>query len=131
MPQQDVELILVRQLAETVSVAMLVVDADNDLVYFNEPAGRLIGRSFDEVSALSADERIRLFDYRDVGGDPVPVDRLPLVVAIRDGRPAHLRFVARALDGTVRDIEVTAFPLTAPGGHRVGAVALIWEAAAR
>jgi hypothetical protein len=34
----------------------------------------------------------------------------------------------RGLDGVARQIEVTAFPLIGQGGHRLGGVAIFWEA---
>ena len=46
-------------------------------------------------------------------GNLLPLEDLPLGVAFREGRPAHLPMRITGGDGVVRDIEVTAFPLCA------------------
>ena len=61
------------------------------------------------------------------GDDAIAVDDLPLVVALRQGVPAHRAFDIQAADGAKRTIEATAFPLLATGGEMVGAVAMFWE----
>jgi PAS domain-containing protein len=127
MAQRDIGLILMRQLASGLAVPMLLADADGDLLYFNEPAERLLGRRFDEVGELGLEERRRILAFRDEQGNPVPDDQPPLVVALRERRPVHRRVLMRALDGTDRSIEVTAFPLLGAGGHLIGGVAMFWE----
>jgi len=127
MAQQPLELILIRHLAESISLPMMVVDAENDLLFFNEAAGRVLGRSFDDAAALSLDQRVQVFDFRDERGQPVPIEALPLVVATREQRPAHAALRLRGFDGVTRPIEATAFPLATAGGHHVGAVVMFWE----
>jgi hypothetical protein len=56
------------------------------------------------------------------------VEDLPLVVALRERRPAHRAFWIHGLDGVRRRIEVTAFPLVGQGERHLGAMALFWEA---
>ncbi len=127
MAQQPLELILVRHLAESVSLPMMVVDAAGDLLFFNEAAAHLLGRSFDETAALSLEQRAQVFDFRDERGEPAPSEALPLVVATRERRPAHAALRLRGFDGVTRSIEATAFPLSTAGGHHVGAVVMFWE----
>ena len=38
MPQQEIEVILMRQLASYLAMPILVVDTEGDLVFFNEAA---------------------------------------------------------------------------------------------
>ena len=44
MPQKDIELILMRQLANYLAVPILVVDSAGTLLFYHEPAEGLLGR---------------------------------------------------------------------------------------
>jgi PAS domain-containing protein len=127
MPQREVELILVRQLASALAVPLLLADGSGDLIYFNEPAESLLGRRFDEIGDLSLEERRLAFDFQDDHGDPLPPDQPPMVVAMRERRPVHRRVRLAAFDGVRRSLEVTAFPLVGAQGHLIGGVAMFWE----
>jgi PAS domain-containing protein len=125
-----VELILIRHLASRLAVPVFVVDRAGDLVFFNEPAEAVLGRRFDEIRSMPFDDWTTAFLPTD-GGDRLAVDQLPLVVALRQGVPAHRTFAIQAGDGAKRTIEATAFPLVATGGELVGAVAMFWEVSPR
>lgn len=127
MPQRDIGLILMRQLASGIAVPMLLSDERGDLLFFNEPAERLLGERFDDVGELPLEERRRIFSFRDAEGNPVPDDQPPLVVALREQRPVHRQVWLRGFDGEYHAIEVTAFPLVGGGGHLIGGVAMFWE----
>jgi PAS domain-containing protein len=126
MAQQPIELILVRHLASRLAVPVFVVNQAGDLVYFNEPAERVLGRRFDEIRAMPFDEWTTAF-LPSAEGRELAVDELPLVVALRRRIPAHARFEIVGGDGVTRAIEVTAFPLVSPPDQQVGAVAMFWE----
>ncbi len=126
MPQRDIGLILMRQLASGMAVPMILVDDGGDLLFFNEPAEVLLGQRFDEVGDLPLDQRRRIFAFRDEDRQPLPDDQPPLVVALREQRPVHRRVWLRGFDGQDRAIEVTAFPLLGGGGHLIGGVAMFW-----
>ena len=51
MAQQSVEMILVRQLASYLFVPVLVVDTTGTVVFYNEPAERILGVRFEETGA--------------------------------------------------------------------------------
>jgi PAS domain-containing protein len=126
MPQRDIGLILMRQLASGMAVPMLIADETGDLLFFNEPAEVLLGQRFDEVGDMPLDRRRKILAFRDEQGNPVPDDQPPLVVALRERRPVHRRVWMRGFDGRDRAIEVTAFPLVGGGGHLIGGVAMFW-----
>ena len=127
MPQRDIGLILMRQLASGLAVPMLLADHEGDLLYFNEPAEVLLGRRFDDVGELSLEVRRRLLAFRDEEGNPLPPDQVPLVVALNERRPVHRRVWIHGLDGVDRAIEAVAFPLQGSGGLLIGGVAMFWE----
>jgi PAS domain-containing protein len=126
-PQRNLLIILARNLTSRLASPVWVIDVTGTVVYFNEAAERLLGRRFLEGSGMPADEWSSLFHPVDERGRPVPYERLPLGIALREGHPDHQRLTIRSLDGTVRTIEVTAFPLCAHPDECVGAVAIFWE----
>lgn len=124
--QQDIELILARQLASQLAVATLLVDHAGDTLFFNEPAEGIYGRRFDEIDALPGDERSLILAPLWEDGRPVPLDRLPSRVAIQERRPAHAAFHMHGLDGVLRPVEATAVPLESAGGRVLGALVFFW-----
>ena len=54
--QKPLELILARNLLTSLSTPAFLVDSDAALVFFNEAAAALLGRSFEDVGQLSAEE---------------------------------------------------------------------------
>lgn len=124
--QRHIALILARDFAATLTTPMFVVDADGDLVYFNEAAEPILGRPFAETQ-MSADEWATAFEPVDADGRAVPLEELPLGIAFLTGSPAHRPLRIVSAEGIERNIEVTAFPIFAQGRHLVGGVAVFWE----
>jgi PAS domain-containing protein len=120
-------LILAREFASKLAMPMLISDADGNLVFFNEPAGGVLGRSFGQVGELPASRWAELFETEELDGTPVPLERMPAGIALMEARPAHHRFVIKGLDAVRRVISVTAFPLLAHKDDVVGVVAIFWE----
>lgn len=127
MPQREVELILVRQLASYLTLPIFVVDPKGTLIFFNEPAEVLLGRRFDETDELSLDEWSRSLAPSDLGGALLAAHERPIMVALEQHRPAHGRLRIRSFSGEDRDVEVTAFPIVGQAGRDLGAVALFWS----
>ena len=128
MAQHEIEVILTRELASYLATAVFVVDPAGELIYYNEPAERLLGTRFDETGPMAMSDWTSMFSATDEDDQPLKPDQLPLVVALQHGRPQHDRFWIRGLDGGRRLIEVTAIPLLGQAGRYVGAAALFWEA---
>jgi PAS domain-containing protein len=127
MAQKAVELILMRQLASYLVMPVFLVDPDGQLLYYNEPAERLLGRRYDETGEMPLAEWSTAFCPTAEDGSPLPSDALPLVGAVRKRQAGHRILWIRGLDGVARRIAVTAFPLEGQGGRHLGAVALLWE----
>src|SRR5262245_13654558 len=127
--QKPIELILARQLASYLAMPIFLVDAAGTLVFYNEPAERILGRHFDETGEMSAAEWAAVFAPNDEAGHPIPPEKVPLMIAHVERRPVHVRLQIRGLDHVSRQIEATAMPLIAPAGRYVGAVAIFWETA--
>jgi PAS domain-containing protein len=127
MPQQAIEVILIRQLASYLAMPIFLVDPAGDLLFYNKPAEALLGHRYAETGEMPLVEWAQIFQPTSEDGSPLPPEALPLVIAIRQQRAAHLVFQICGLDGVLRKIEVTAFPLEGQGGRCLGAVAIFWE----
>lgn len=128
MPQQAIEVILMRQLASYLAMPIFVADPAGNLLFYNEPAEALLGRRYEETGEMPVEEWSRIFQPTTADGSPLASEALPLVIALQQHQAAHLAFQIRGLDGVSRQIEVTAFPLDGQGGRHLGAVAIFWEA---
>jgi PAS domain-containing protein len=122
--EQPLELILARNLISIVSLAAILVDANGDIVFFNDAAAELIGSPFEEIGTLSRDEWNQRFGPFDERGGPVPAEELPVAIALREGRPAYGRFHVRG-DRNMLEVEAGALPLVGPAGYQ-GAVVVFW-----
>lgn len=128
MSQRPLELILARNLMSALSTPAFLVDEGGILVFYNDAAGLLLGKRFEELGTVGPDEWGSLFGPFDGEGEPIPYDQLPLVVAVRNGRPAHSTFSIRSTDGTSHMVEASAFPILTAHGSQ-GAIAVFWPAA--
>jgi PAS domain-containing protein len=122
-----VELILARQLASDLAVPILLVDARGDTLFYNEPAEAIFGRPFDEIDALPFEERAAMLAPRRENGEPLPVDQLPGMIALRERRPAHAEIYIHGFDGVLRAVEATAIPVESAGGHLLGTLVVMWR----
>jgi PAS domain-containing protein len=123
----EVELILARQLASGLAVPVLLVDARGDTLFYNEPAEAIFGRRFDEIDVLPFEERAAMLAPRRENGEPLPVDRLPGMIAMRERRPAHAEIYIHGFDGVLRAVEATAIPIESAGGHVLGTLVVMWQ----
>jgi PAS domain-containing protein len=124
---KNVVLILAREFATRLTLPMFVTDAEGNLVFFNEPAEELLGRTFAEAGEIAADEWESLFQVEDLEGRPMALERIPGGVALLERRPAHCNLRITGLDGTQRSLFVTAFPLLSRGDELQGTVSVFWE----
>jgi PAS domain-containing protein len=123
--QKPIELILARNLISALSTPAFLVDEGGVLIFYNEAAGSLLGKRFEEIGKVGPEQWGTMFGPVDSEGAPIPYDELPLVLTIRDGRPAHAELRIRSADGSEHDIEVSALPIVTPHGSR-GGIAFFW-----
>lgn len=127
MSQQEIEIILARHLAEYLAMPIFIVDPKGDLLYYNEPAEKILGLRYQDTGPMPASEWSTVFEPYDKEGNPLKPEELPLIVALLKHHPAHREFWIKGFDKTMRKIGVTAFPLTAQAERFLGAVAIFWE----
>jgi PAS domain-containing protein len=117
---------MARNLLSNLSTPAFLVDQEGVLVFYNDAAGALLGKRFEEAGRMRPEEWGTAFGPVDEGGNALDVEQLPLTLALRRGRPAHSRFQIRSLDGHDRDIEVSAVPIITTEGTS-GAMAIFWQ----
>lgn len=127
--QREIEIILTRQLASYLATPVFVVDPDGSLLFYNEMAEKILGLRFEETGEMPASEWTTVFTPMNEKAEPIPPDSLPLMIALMKNLPAHDRFWIRGLDGNLRHIEVSAFPLFSQANRFLGAFAIFWEVA--
>jgi len=128
MAQLPVEMILVRQLAGYLYVPVLVVDTTSTVVFYNEPAERILGVRFEETGRIDPEEVDRLIELsEDPAAGPDEAGR-PLITALQQRRPVHVRrWLLRRGDRVRLQVEITAFPIIDHDERQLGAVAMFWE----
>ena len=125
--QRHLALIIARELASQLATAMFIADAHGDLVFYNEAAEEILGRSFAEAGAMPAEGWGEQFRIRAPDGEPLPLEKMPMGIAMTERRPAHGNLRIVGLDGVSRLLSVTALPLFSKPTELVGTVALFWE----
>jgi PAS domain-containing protein len=122
-----IEVILLRELADHLSMPIFLVDPAGDLLFYNEPAEQLLGSRFDETGMMPFEQWSTIFLPTDRDGAPIAPDALPLAIAVQQRRPAQGDMWIQGLDGARRGLTVTAFPLQGQWGDHLGAAAIFWE----
>jgi PAS domain-containing protein len=124
--QQPLDLILARNLISDIKLAAFLIDPDGVLVFFNDAAGQLVGRRFEEVGRLKREEWNSEFGPFDEFGKLMPTHDMPLARALREGLPAHDRFHISVGEDGMLDVDVSALPLTTAAGFQ-GAIVVFWQ----
>jgi PAS domain-containing protein len=124
-PGQPLALILARNLVGSVTVPGFVTNADGDVIFYNDAAGELLGRRFEETGRLTREEWAEIGPV-DEQGNPLNTDA-PLTKAIKQNRPSHERFRICTDERRIVMVETSALPLTAADGFH-GAIVVFWPA---
>jgi PAS domain-containing protein len=125
--QWSIEMILMKQLAGHLTTPILVVDPRGDLVFYNEPAERILGKRFDEVGTITREEWMDKFQPQDPDGSIIAPEKRPLTRAVDKNEASQVRFWIKGLDGVRREVEGVAFPMFGQSGRKLGAVGIFWQ----
>lgn len=124
---KSLALILAREFAANIATPVTVMDEHGRLVFFNEPAERILGQTHADVGELAPSDWTRLFVVETLDGAPVMLDEMPVGIAHREKRPAHDTLAFTTVNDVRHEIEVTAFPLLGRDDDLLGVVAVFWE----
>jgi PAS domain-containing protein len=123
--QRPLELILARNLLSAISTPAVLVNQQGDVLFYNEAAGALLGRRFEDTGTLSAEDWTSAFGPLDDAGRPIPVEHQPLTGALRANRAGHAPHRIRSLTGAEHVVEVSGVPIMGAGGFH-GAMLFFW-----
>ena len=125
--QKSLTLILARGFASNLSMPISVHDPTGTIVFYNESAEAAFGVTFAEMGELSAAEWTARYSPEEADGTPIPLEELPVGVALTERRPAHRTVHFTRPDNVGYVAEVTAFPLMGREEELVGAVRIFWD----
>jgi PAS domain-containing protein len=127
MASQPVELILARNLISELTMGALLSDPDGAVVFFNDAAGEILGRCFEDLGPLTPEQWDLEFGARKESLPSGSSDLLPRRAAAADDPPergrAHLQ-----LRGELLELGFVRVPLSTVEGFR-GSIVLLWPAA--
>ena len=125
---RSLPLILARELSANLATPMFLLDASGMLVYFNDGAELMLGRTYAELGPVTADEFGAMLQLADVDGTPLRRRDSPAGVAFINREPSHRRLMATTLDGRRDIFECTAYPLFGKEDEMHGVLAVFWKA---
>jgi PAS domain-containing protein len=128
MPAYEIEIILNRQLAECLSIPVFITDTIGNLIFYNEPAEDLLGKSFNETGEVPVEVWSTIFEPMDESSKRIPPEDLPLVKTLKECYPYHKTFWIKSLRGKIEKISLTSYPIIARENKFLGAVAIFWKA---
>ena len=121
------QLILARQLASSLAMPIVIVDAAGVLIYWNEPAEQLIGIRFEESGEIPASDWQQQFAVSDEERRLIPKDEWPLVIALTRHQPVSRTIWLGTPGGSWRNLNWTSVPFIAQGGEFLGVQSVFWE----
>ena len=127
MPSREIEVILSRQLADSLSTPVFIVDPIGNLIFYNEPAEELLGIRYEETGNMPVAEWSSIFTPMDDHGNTIPAENLPLVKTLSKQEPAHGDLRIKSIDGSSHKISVTSFPIMGRPNRFLGAIAIFWK----
>ncbi len=125
--RHHVEVVLLRRLADRLTIPIIVEDAEGRLLFYNPAAEPLIGRPFAEFGPVELREWHDTFRPTDEDGSSIKLEDHPLHIARLRQQPSYRRLFYQGLDGVKRQVEGTAFPLLGQCNRHLGAVGIFWE----
>jgi PAS domain-containing protein len=126
--QKHLVLILARELVSNLATPTIIIDDRAWLVYLNEAAEETLQVSWAELGEMPVDDFSSRYAPRSLDdAEPVPFEKRPAGIALRERRAAHERLKITSADGEEREVGVTAIPLFAHKDEFVGVVNFWWR----
>lgn len=127
MASYELEIILTRQFADSLSLPIFITDPEGNLLFYNEPAEEILGQRFEETGSLSVKEWPIIFNPVDPSGNRMEPSELPLVRTLGDQTPHQGSFWIENLVGDRHLIMVSSFPIIGRANRYLGAFAIFWN----
>jgi PAS domain-containing protein len=126
MAAYEIEIILNRQLADCLSIPVFITDTTGNLLFYNEPAEKVLGKRFEDTGEMPVELWSTIYKPYDDEGKEIPPEELPLVRTLKDCFPYHKTFWIESLKGNPQKISLTSYPIIGRTGKFLGAVAIFW-----
>lgn len=123
---KSLPLILARELAANLATPMFLMDSGGMLVFYNDAAALLLGKSFAELGEIPSGEFGTSLQLSTPDGELILRRDTPTGVAFYEHKPAHQTVMATGYNGVRRVYEATAYPLLGATGEMHGVVAVFW-----
>ena len=123
---KSIQIILARQLASCIATPVLLVDAQNALIYYNEPAEAIFNLRFDETGEMPAAEWTTRFAAVDDDRNPIAPEDRPMMRALAECCPISQTMWLRGSNGNWQHLCITAIPLVGERGLLFGAMSVFW-----
>ncbi len=124
--QRPLELILARNLLTSIATPAFLVAKSGELLFYNEAAGAMLGVPFEEIGRMEPERWMAAFGPFDGDGKPIPIEEVPLTVALRDGRPGHSTFTIGSAHGKRHEIAASGMPIIGTESGASGAIIFFW-----
>lgn len=120
-------IILVKQLADSVYIPIFVVAPNGIVIFFNEPAEQIIEKRFEETGPIDLQNWCDLLDPRDIEGNKIPVEQLPISITLEKQIPDNNNFWIQKRGGEHSHVYITSFPIIDNSNVFIGAICMFWE----
>jgi len=127
MAAHEIEIILSRQWADSLSIPVFLADPEGNLIFYNGPAEEIFGRRFEDSGPMPQSEWSMMFNPRKKKDDSVSPEEIALVRTLRTQKPAQGSLWIDSLDGKTHHLNVTSIPIIGMAGGNLGAVAIFWK----
>lgn len=127
MANHPIEIIFARQFVESLSIAVFLTDPAGNLLFYNEPAEKILGKRFEETGSMPVSVWSTIFKPMDKEGLLMAPEKLPLVQTLTHKTPAHGSFWIESLTGEKSYLSVSSFPIIGRGQANLGAMAIFWK----
>jgi PAS domain S-box-containing protein len=105
---------LTEAIMDTSVAALVIVDADGDISFANEPASDILGADIEE---LTGELHHDVGTLKELDGTEIPARKWPFQHVLETGTPiSERRYVFERPDGTERYLSVNGAPLPDPNG---------------
>ena len=106
---------------------ILLIDSEGTLVFYNEPAEKILNQRFDETGEIPAEDLIKLVAVQDEDRRSISAEERPTMVARTERRPVSRTIWTKSGDSEWKHLQVTALPLVGESGEVLGVMHLFWE----
>ena len=127
MAAHEIEIILSRQWADSLSIPVFLADPKGNLIFYNRPAEEIFGQRFEDSGPMPQSEWSMMFNPRKTREDSISPEEIALVRTLRTQQPAQGSLWIDSLDGKTHHLNVTSIPIIGMSGGNLGAVAIFWK----